>query len=236
MEAFSHFHPIRGASPQPRTPPSRFRWYSILGVGCLLALALPFLRGAKNAGPESLLSALEADRLEAGDLIFVRGATWRGQAVMWAEKDFPYSHLGILCGTAGNWTVVHASPYETEGRTLVQNQPLAEFLDDPKVRAAAIYRLSEKESSSPANARLASEAALRIQKADTPFDFEFDLESGEAVYCTELVWRAFTAAGIDLCEGNFDRVSPLFLRHPVILPSSLLRNHAFTCIQKIRQP
>ena len=66
--------------------------------------------------------------------------------------------------------------------------------------------------------------ALTYVRDALPFDDRFNLESADRMYCTELVWRAYLKAGIDLVDGVFVRVQTPFGEGRYVLPSSLLNS------------
>ena len=56
-----------------------------------------------------------------------------------------------------------------------------------------------------------------------PFDAAFSLDTEEALYCTELVWRALTAAaGEDAAPRKTERVGRLFVAIDDLQASPLL--------------
>jgi MoaA/NifB/PqqE/SkfB family radical SAM enzyme len=62
--------------------------------------------------------------------------------------------------------------------------------------------------------------ALRYARERRLFDGDFRLETPGRLYCSELVWRAFREAGIDLVEGRFSRLELPLRRGDFILPSA----------------
>lgn len=171
-----------------------------------------------------------------GDLLFVRGGTWRSRMVMMAEDRMPYSHVGIICRGDTSLEVVDASPHSQGGNhgvvdQRVEKRTLVEFLADPKIKDAAVYRLTDAGLDARKLSESAGEAALRMYEKQLPFDNAFDLATNESVYCSELIWLAYLEAGIDLCDGSYDKLGTALFDLPVILPSSLVANFHFTRIQ-----
>jgi hypothetical protein len=165
----------------------------------------------------------EAD-FKSGDIIFRRGLSLESRAIMAMDGQFGYSHAGIIRKSGSRVEVIHAS-YGEEGQTqeIIINEPLERFLKPTSSNAAAVYRLTSQDKSLPL---IALSEAERFLKAKIPFDRDFNLSTEDEIYCTELVWRAFKKAGVDLTGGKFDRV-PYVLGNPdkdYILPSSLLNS------------
>lgn len=85
----------------------------------------------------------------------------------------------------GRVLVVHAkgSPVDADG--VVRSEPISAFL-------AQSDRVSLFRPDSPAAASRAAAAAVGYAERRAPFDRAFSLRTREAVYCTELVWRALS--------------------------------------------
>jgi hypothetical protein len=154
-----------------------------------------------------------------GDLVFRRGRSLASRIVLTADPVGGYSHVGIVVVRNGAPLVVHASPPEGhEKQGVTHAEPFATFVAPAEASAYAVYRLR------PGMERIAGAAALRAaayERAATPFDSAFDLNSPDKVYCTELVWRSYAEVGIDLVEGRRDHLHLPFFQKDVILPSSI---------------
>ncbi len=155
-----------------------------------------------------------------GDLVFRRGRDLVSSLVLASEDGGNYSHVGIIWRSDGTPYVIHTLPPEDDDAGLgggARVEPLSAFLAPLVARAAGLYRLR---GSGDAPAR-ASAAALAYAMRQVPFDSAFDLTSDSRLYCTELAWRAFKTAGVDLVDGHFDRLPLPGLSGPVLLPSRL---------------
>ncbi len=86
-------------------------------------------------------------------------------------------------------------------------QSMEDFLSFESVDFARVYRFT----GDPAVAEAASLRAFEFCALEIPFDDRFDTGNREAMYCTELIWRAYKSAGVDLAEGNWE-----FARNPVV--------------------
>lgn len=161
-------------------------------------------------------------RLKNGDIVFRAGDTWLKNVAEQFASDVTYTHVGVITVEGSNLKVVHASIEgeslaETLGNRVVE-EPLADFLQKGNATHAAIYRLKEsasEEQTSVATATTAATAAATtaatVAKAyaeqATPFDAGFDLATADRVYCTELIWRAYLEAGIDLSDQGLESFS-----------------------------
>ncbi len=161
--------------------------------------------------------------LETGDLIFRRGESLASRLVLLADSQSVYSHVGLLLVGGSHPLVVHVVSPETFGDPAsVQVEPLATFIAGQRTSAVTVRRLDHPQSGHYAS--LAAEAASAYARQALPFDGRFDLESKDRLYCTELVWRAYLEAGIDLVDGVFVRLATPFGKGRFLLPSSLLNS------------
>ncbi|KZX53872.1 hypothetical protein A3711_02730 [Erythrobacter sp. HI00D59] len=105
------------------------------------------------------------------------------------------THVGVVdLAEEGQAYVIHAVPAEGEQEGKVRRQSFREFVDQDRASALIIYRPNLEEAS----LRRAVHIAEGYAKSDISFDDDFDLASDDALYCTELIWKAFLAAGVHL--------------------------------------
>lgn len=142
-----------------------------------------------------------------GDVIFKKGdGLWGRLAARFSDNDDGYGHVGIVDQRDGELVVIHAGgdPATRNGR--VQESRFSDFLG--AARAAALYRplLDEK----GAGAEL--DYALAAVRRNAPFDAAFSLDTEEALYCTELVWRALSAGlGEDAAPEKSERGGKVYV-------------------------
>lgn len=154
--------------------------------------------------------------------MFRRGRSMISRAVLSLDGKSEYSHVGIAVSDGHQLRVVHALPPEEKNPGGVIAEPLESFLIPELASAAAIYRPRDSGIGVRAAAR-----AWRYARPRTPFDSGFDLSTPGAVYCTELVWRAYLEEGVDLVGRDFqDRY---------LLPSRLLASPELRLIKEYRQ-
>jgi uncharacterized protein YycO len=137
------------------------------------------------------------------------------------DADDSYSHVGLIHRADQNIFVIHTTwgepPIEWK---YVRIEPLDTFLAQDRASEAAVYRVGTPDPVRSA----AVQKALEYLQSRIPFDTEFDITTSDRMYCTELVWRAYSEAGLDLIDGKFEqRVLPM-LKGPFIFPSSLLKS------------
>lgn len=156
---------------------------------------------------------------KSGDVVFRRGQGVVSRAVLTVDVGSGYSHAGLIRRHEGETWVIHASP----GESLAQETTLlTESFDDFRGPfSTALYRPSPEFEEIAARA---AEIAHGYALEGRTFDPRFDLESESELYCTELVWKAYLEAGLDLVEGEIDEIRlPLFQKR-CLLPSQLLRS------------
>ncbi|HSL84960.1 MAG TPA: YiiX/YebB-like N1pC/P60 family cysteine hydrolase [Thermoanaerobaculia bacterium] len=191
-----------------------------VGLGVLLAS----LSSDAAGGPEGadavpgVGAAILAAGPRPGDVVFRRGCGLVSRVVLSSDPASTFSHVGIVVAGPGGLTVVHALPPTDASGGGVVAEPLSEFLAPRAATAAALFRLRGRDAR--IGRRVAREA-LRLAEAGVPFDVRFDLATGDALYCTELVWRAYETAGVDLVAGELDAGSGRLRASSYLLPSQL---------------
>lgn len=134
---------------------------------------------------------------QAGDLLACGGGgDAANRAVAAADPGARHTHVALVApGPQGAWLALEAIPHRpgSDGQPApagVVAWPLGEWF------ARQDGRVDVLRWSSPEQA--ATAAAWAAARLGTPFDFAFDHTGTARLYCTELVWAAFRAAGADL--------------------------------------
>ena len=165
--------------------------------------------------PESF--DIPAGQFRNGDILLLCGKTWRSKIVnLLDDGTSAFTHTGIVRMIGDVPYVIHASP-EAE---LVQMERAEIFLSPKKVDRASLFRVR----ADPATAAEASRNALEYYEKRVPFDTAFDSEDCGRLYCTELIWRAYAQAGIDLADGLWYSLYNPVLTGRLLLPNSLSRS------------
>lgn len=160
-----------------------------------------------------------------GDLVLRRGKSLVSQMVLLRDKHSEYSHVGVVVIKNGQPFVVHATPGEAEKDQpeYVKMETIQEFLDVEKSADFAVYSLTKQNSEIGTKV---ARKALDYYDQHIEFDSKFDLKDDSKLYCTELVWLAYKAAGINLIE-TYDEVNIPFYKGDFIYPSNLFMNPIF---------
>lgn len=157
--------------------------------------------------------------LEAGDVVFRRGCGFTSHAVLFADREGNYSHVGIVVDSCGTLLVVHAVPGEPD------------FEGDPdRVKADLPERFFSTEFTSigevcrPASQQVAAraaEVAWQVYQRHTLFDHDYDDADTTRMYCTELVAFAYRRAGCDIVQGRQHYVNLPFMQRDCVFPSDI---------------
>lgn len=177
----------------------------------------PSAHSLRRSDP-GLVRAIESAGLRDGDVVFRRGVGLISNSVLALDEKASYSHVGIVLRDGDSVFVIHAEPKTDTGLGYVVREPITEFLSEPKASAAAVYRVRPELTQS---APRASRAAMKYAIRSVPFDDRFDANTSSAVYCTELVWRAYREAGQDLAPAFRHRAPILLGSTPIILISDI---------------
>lgn len=161
--------------------------------------------------------------VQTGDLLFLKSKTWRSYVVLLLDRNHSdFSHVGLISVKEGVPYLIHASPTSSAGETggVVQIERLARVLSSNSVERAALIRLKDEYKHFATAAIVTAENYADLA---LPFDHDFSLLSADRLYCTELVWRAYLSAGLDLFDPGSDQPT-------ILLPSLLYQNRHFTRI------
>lgn len=183
----------------PRQVSRRIAVGVLLGTSIVIAIAnLPSTPGDPHV-----------ERWRPGDIVFLNGTSFRSRIVRLLQGySTDYSHVGLVVIDTGVPFVVHADP----SKGAVVKQRWDTIITPGQISGGALYRLRRADQ---ATLDLACLLARRYACEALPFDQDFDLKTGDRLFCTELVWRAYRAAGVDLCPDAETE-------HPHLLPADLL--------------
>ena len=138
-------------------------------------------------------------QLEAGDIVFRQGESIESEAVLAADRQGCYSHIGIVVDSCGHPMIVHAVPGEPD----FEGDPDRIKMDRPDVffwRSRAligeVMRIKDK-----VKAEQAAQTALRLYKKGVLFDHDYNDNDSTKMYCTELVDYAYRSADMNLVTG-----------------------------------
>lgn len=131
--------------------------------------------------------------LQAGDIVLRRGRSLESTAVLMADRSGAYSHIGMIVDSAGVKMVVHAVPGEPDfsgDPDRVKMERPEAFFDARRAQIGEVRRQSDS-----VVARRAALAAMDYYRRGLLFDHDYDTADSTRLYCTELVVRAYAAAG-----------------------------------------
>jgi hypothetical protein len=158
-------------------------------------------------------------KLRAGDVVFRRGTGMTSRAVLTADVNGNYSHVGIVVDSAGQAMIVHAVPGEPDYAGDVDRVKM----DTPSTFFSSAYA-SMGEICRPTNdtvAQGAARTALRLYRKGVLFDDEFNDKDTTKMYCTELIAYAFQHAGVDIVGKRRHKVDLAIIKAECILPSDI---------------
>jgi hypothetical protein len=204
----------------------------LFAIGIALALQRLVFAGGGQVETAVVQAApsLPGEQLRPGDLVFRRGRSFGSQAVLSVDPASPYSHVGILASIsrASDWQVIHVMPQAVADTSPVQIESLVTFISTDQASDYAIYRLRAPDTQG--TAARAADIARGFYDRGVVFDSQFDLSKEDAMYCTELVWKAYLGAGVDLMDGRLDALEGPFFSGLFVLPSSLQKSSALVQI------
>jgi len=202
---------------------------SLLISGLLLTILLVFtsysfikLHSGNPIQKNNLNSEVSKLNLQSGDLIFRRGTSIESQIVLLTDQDCDYSHVGMIYKINKELFVIHTVPKENDSDPgYIKFESIEEFLSEGKASRVGIYRLT-KNSLDKIN--IASSYAYKCYVKKYCFDNNYDLVSDKKLYCTELIWKAYKLAGIDLLCNRLKNINIIVTRRTMIMPSSIIES------------
>lgn len=199
---------------------SKAAWASIL----LLLVVFTFEgihRGAGAHSPtltgESLRWEEVSGSLSDGDLAFRTGRDMMSRLVLSQGDSSRFSHVGILLKQESDLAVIHALPRDGRFQGGVVIEPLRVFAASDNASDIGFYRVKGINTDARNSVR---EYVLR--QIGKPFDYDFLMSEDEKIYCTELVLKAFAAAGIGIAK-SMPNVQVMLIKEPVNPPDYLRR-------------
>jgi hypothetical protein len=160
--------------------------------------------------------------------VFIRGKSFRSAVVRLLEaSNHDYSHVGIVSLENGRPFIIHARPANDAMADTVTKETWDAVLFPDRVECATVFRLADLSIANRVGLQ-ASTVAQEFEREALPFDHEFKLTTPQKLYCTELVWRAYLAAGVDL-RGSFFGSDRTYLLPSDLIESGLLRNFGRGC-------
>ena len=128
-------------------------------------------------------------QIRDGDIIFRgRDAGWGNLGAQLSDIDKRYGHVGVIRRRGNNLHVIHAAgdPLQDHGR--VREDSLDDFLT--RSNRSGLYRLTFTSE----QRQIFDDYIDQVLQAGMPFDTAYSLDSLDALYCTELIWRGWMAA------------------------------------------
>jgi hypothetical protein len=159
--------------------------------------------------------------LKNGDLVLRRGKSMESFAVYIFDKNRDYSHIGIVAIDNNKPYIIHIVPDKPD---MVRKDTPEEFLSDENASHFLILRpdFSQQELKSVAN------SALQFYTDKLIFDNNYSIQSDSALYCTELVIKAFKKNNITFPDIVPQKLKLILGTYQVIMPGAFIENSHFT--------
>ena len=187
----------------------------------LLAISMVYRDNADPIVSEKIKPLLElrTEELSNGDIIFRTGRDLVSSLVLTQGDAAQFSHVGVILKQEEKISVVHSLPEDTNSASGVQVEALTAFTSFDNASNFAVYRLKGIDS------KVRSKVTEYIlQQVGKPFDADFLLSTDDRMYCTELVVKAFSIAGVEL-TANVKAIKIMLIDELVIPPDHLRQSH-----------
>lgn len=155
-------------------------------------------------------------KLKNGDLILRCGRSTESFAVYTADKNADFTHIGIVVFENNIPHIIHAVPHK---KKLLKKETIKEFLKPKNASKFAIYR-------SNFSANTLQKVTSEIKKFYNNkiiFDNNYNLDTDNAMYCTELIVKAYKNVNIQL-NIQTKELNYLMGKHQIIFPSEFTKS------------
>jgi hypothetical protein len=144
---------------------------------------------------------IPVENFVSGDIVLREGKSFVSHALRsFSQTDKHYSHAGMIVIRNGEFYVCHVMAAEGKRSDKIRLEPLASFCNKADNSSIAVYR-------SGVDPLKIDSVMMDYFAKGISFDNDFDLNSDQQMYCTELVYKVLTAANgnekfINLSHGN----------------------------------
>lgn len=203
----------------------------IIHVGCLALAILSPLHGSES----------HAFALQDGDIVFTGSARGQGAAIT-AATGSPITHCGVVFKKDGRWLVLEA--VQPVGVTTLEN-----FMARADKETFTARRIN-----TPITAEAYQKARTwAVAQVGLDYDVRFAWDN-KKLYCSELVWKFYQQAGIELCdlrrfrdydlqklevkkiiEQRYGSIEKLPMDEKVVAPSDLLASNLLVEVPRMKK-
>lgn len=129
--------------------------------------------------------------LQQGDIITRTGTDFTSESLRHlCRRDHTYSHCGIVSIEHDSFFVYHALGGETNPDQHLKKDALEQFCDGRSNRGFGIFRMPL----TPGIAHSIDSLLKAYYAQQLPFDMDFNLQTDDKMYCSELVYKVFSRA------------------------------------------
>ena len=213
----------------PRTRSIRI---GILVASTLIAAASLVYILRPNGASTCTVVLIDTAGIRCGDLLFRNGNGVESRVVT-GMSNGEYSHIAIAHKGPEGWRAIHAVPGETENARdtdYLKTEPIEEFYKKDRARSGAIATVNCSDEA----ALTALRYALGKVAQKVAFDHSYSLEDTTELYCTELIYRAYLQAGIDLADNRRHELPMPGTEGCFIFPSDILKSKHMLSVKQLQ--
>lgn len=162
-------------------------------------------------------AGLDESKLQDGDLVLRHAKGFVSDAILpFSTNDPKYSHSGVVKKIKGKTYVLHASGGEENMSNTMKRDPIALYCHPDAIFKFGVYRLDLDS----AQRTVFVEQMERYYREGMEFDFDFDMNTDEKMYCSEMIYKSLLVATNDKNYIPLSRV----IEKPYVAIDNLYQN------------
>lgn len=171
--------------------------------------------------------SLQTAGWQHGDIIFRRGVGIEAAVVRTTDRS-GYTHAGILVSKEGRWRVIHVEPRTDEQGGKVESIPVEDFAAPGRATLIGVFSIPDASTrQKEAATTYAMEAAIQ----QVPFDSAFKYSDDASLYCTEIITKAYSVAGLSVADWKL-AYRGRWAEEPILTLDALLQSGALRPVTK----
>ena len=159
-----------------------------------------------NKNEKIVINRSDSELIENFDLILTQGQSVQSKVLYLLNLSIKggYTHIGIVCKEGNMIYIIHATPDGTK-ENCIRYDEFQTFLDLSNV---CKYKILRFKFINPNIQQLIRIEVEKYRNSKIPFDYQFNNQKHDHIYCSELIYQIFTKVGL-MRPQSFDMTKPI---------------------------